>query len=122
MTAPPSALSSTLARVVVERGVASLDELQAMFPHLQRSQVQKALKNASHRGLIRCIKRGRGGFHVTAPSIWGASVPGVTAKKVLSTRERVASVWELGTGPRLSAWPTVGQGRRYQPLGSWSEA
>lgn len=116
MGAPPKALSTLMAKAVLSRGVATIDDLQRQFPEYTRDQLQKALTNAKGRGLIGHVKRGvsRGRHGGNEPSVWGA--PGPKPQPM----PRVASVWELGSPRPASAWPE-GVGRKFTPLGGWNE-
>lgn len=109
------ATSHAVARAVVNRGQATLDDLQQDFPAMRRDQLQKALDNAKFMGLVRLAVRGQGG-HVSRPGIWAAALP-------IAVRPP-ASAWELGHGLQIAGtWPPAFEGgRQYAPLGPWVEA
>ena len=113
-----------VATVIQERGAATLDDLGALFPDLTREQLAKALSNAKARGLIRLDVRGVGGPNST-PGVWAAGharVGNYNPKENRMTRP-ANSPWELGEELRVSGrWPpTFADGRRFQPLGAWTE-
>jgi hypothetical protein len=109
--------------VVMQRRTDSNAVMRA-FPHLPRATVQKAIQNAAYQGHINVERRGKGGWD-SSPAILSAPLPdqpklrGPERPRVRNPRVRVASVWELGEPKHLDL---PGEpGRRYSPLGPWTD-
>jgi hypothetical protein len=111
-----ASITRTIAAWVVRQGRTDTDAVFRAFPHLPRTVVQRAIKNAYGRGLIHVEKRGRGGWS-SEPAIFCAPLPDM--EKAQGQRVRVASVWDLADPNPLPILDLPG--RVFAPLGPWSE-
>jgi hypothetical protein len=109
-----ASITRTIAAWVVRQGRTDTDAVFRAFPHLPRTVVQRAVKNAYGRGLIRVEKRGKGGWS-SEPAIFCAPQPDARREE----RVRVASVWDLADPHPLPILDLPG--RVFAPLGPWSE-
>lgn len=106
-----------VAELVREMGSATVDELTERVDGYTRTQVGKALHNATLVKLVHCIRAPRRGGprYGSNPARY---YPGPIEDA--NYPAPVASVWELGERPSRR-WPPAGAGRQCQPLGDWPE-
>lgn len=113
---------------VGERGAASLEDIQHLFPDATRKQVHSALANARDRGLIRVKAQGRGMGRGQGrlPATWERVPDDQIGMKRRGTFcqpiKPPASVFELAADRPRTKWPPRFEGgRSYAPLGGWTE-
>lgn len=91
---PFVSLTDQVAFAVWSRGPSTIDDLQPLFPHLQRHQLQKALQNASNRRLIQIAVRGVGG-HKPVQAVWERHLQPPPAPAYRLPTGVATCVWEL---------------------------
>lgn len=97
----------------------------AALPGYSKAQIKQALVRASQSGMVRKVAAGQKGRGSCVSSMWeGLSDVPRSLVIVRPSRKplaipRVASVWGLAGSPVLDI-PAI-NGRRYAPLGSWTE-
>lgn len=122
-TPPPAQLTDQVAEAVCDRGQATVDDLQPIFPDHTRTQLARALIGAATKKLVRVIEKGsgsRGG--VVRPGLYGSPVH----KPVVQARpcSLVASVFDISQGrPAPEVWPPeTGNAQVYLKLSAFDEA
>lgn len=113
-------LTTEVARILHRRQMCT-NEVAALLPSCTKGQVRSALQGAMECGLI---VRVRPGSKKGMPAVWEGVLLEVQRKPPPKKDRlpRVASVWELGSGPSVTAWPPAGEGRMVAPLGAWDAA
>jgi hypothetical protein len=117
-------MTALVARAVEDRGMATVDDLLPMFPHVTRKQLIAAIKNAKHVGYLRIVSLGtmKGGpRHGNHPSTYapGNKKPGKYPNQPPVERRVISSVFALAGE---SIFIPAGEGVRYSPLGEWNTA
>lgn len=110
----PNSLVSRIAEAVRRRGQATLSDVAPDFPEYTRKQVHDALSNARDRRLLKTVSRGSGRARIE--SVWA---PDERMGEKVGASPRVPSVWDLASPPAIVL--SIGEGRRYSPLGAWQE-
>lgn len=110
-------MTDEVAAAVIQRGTASLDDLEVIFPNFTRYQLGRALQNANAKGLIKCLHKGnRQSGRGCAPGVWGPmdAPSSVVPSYVRVARRIVCNIFDPDgvIAPRE-------HGKKHSPLGVW---